>query len=466
MENMENTSLTLKEKIALIYQEYKNLSTIDFLSLREKLDKEIIPSLDEKTKNAEVCTPYSLIEEMLDKFPDDFWKNPLVKVFDPCCGKGGFLLSLFDRFFKGLENVIQSKITRTVHIISCILYFADISESNILIAREILTRYASLKCGSQLIESLCNSFICNSLGLHDGEWSQRFDAVIGNPPFNAGEHKIILWPEFVYRALEVWVKPGGYLAYVHPPLWRKPFFTNKKTYVKIFDLMTKTNKMIYLSINGKKDGWATFNCGTRFDHYLIQKSMYPNTKDTQNGNGLLVYDEDGNINYIDLSHWNWLPSKNFDLVSSVLVKDCEVEERCPILYSRSFYGTDKSWMSPTLNEENGKGFIHPCIHSTLKGGVTRYYYSKLNNRGFFGVPKVIFGESGIFEPILDIDGIYGMTHCAMAIEISGLEEGKKVVAALKSEKFGELIKSCCFSSFRIDWRMFIDFRRDFYLEFI
>jgi hypothetical protein len=106
------------------------------------------------------------------------------------------------------------------------------------------------------------------------------------------------------------------------------------------------------------------------------------------------------------------------------------------------------------------------VHSTLKGGVVRYYYSKFCNKGFFGVPKVIFGESGIFEPILDLDGTYGMTHCAMAIEISGLEEGEKIVQALKSTKFDNLIQSCCFSSFRIDWRLFLDLKREFYLEFL
>jgi len=79
---------------------------------------------------------------------------------------------------------------------------------------------------------------------------------------------------------------------------------------------------------------------------------------------------------------------------------------------------------------------------------------------------VIFGESGIFEPILDVEGNYGVTHCAMAIAITDLEEGEKIVAALKSDKFDDLIQSCCFSSFRIDWRIFLDFKREFYLEFL
>jgi hypothetical protein len=191
----------------------------------------------------------------------------------------------------------------------------------------------------------------------------------------------------VYRALCVWIKDDGYLSYIHPPLWRKPFFTNKKNYLKIFDLMVKNNKMIYLSINGKKEGLNTFNCGTRFDYYLIKRSysyLDANSSVSTYDNGLEVDDEDGNITYIDLSQFNWLPSKNFDLVASVFAKGHE--ERCPILYSRSFYGTDKSWLSSERNEE--LGFIYPCVHSTLKGGITRYYYSKVNNRGFLVSQKL------------------------------------------------------------------------------
>ena len=74
-------------------------------------------------------------------------------------------------------------------------------------------------------------------------------------------------------------------------------------------------------------------------------------------------------------------------------------------------------MSKTKTEE----FCYPCIHSTPKSGV-RYMYSKVNDKGHFGVPKVIFGESGINNSVIDKDGIYGMTHGAMAIEITSNEE--------------------------------------------
>jgi hypothetical protein len=41
---------------------------------------------------------------MLDVIPDDFFKNPNVKVLEPCAGKGGFLISIFLRFYEGLRE--------------------------------------------------------------------------------------------------------------------------------------------------------------------------------------------------------------------------------------------------------------------------------------------------------------------------------------------------------------------------
>jgi hypothetical protein len=48
------------------------------------------PTNKEKEDNAEVTTPVSLVDEMLNKIPTEFWKEPK-KVLEPCCGKGNFL---------------------------------------------------------------------------------------------------------------------------------------------------------------------------------------------------------------------------------------------------------------------------------------------------------------------------------------------------------------------------------------
>ena len=159
-----------------------------------------------------------------------------------------------------------------------------------------------------------------------------------------------------------------------------------------------------------------------------------------------------------MSNFKWLPNYNIDTIQTILAK--ENDEKCIIIQSMSSYEPRKKWMSKTKTDE----FKYPCIHSTPKSGI-RYMYSKVNDKGHFGVPKVIFGESGINEPVIDMNGKYGMTHGAMAIQISNLEEANNICKAIKSDKFSKIIKSCLFSSFRIDWNIFKYFKKDFWKKF-
>jgi hypothetical protein len=99
-----------------------------------------------------------------------------------------------------------------------------------------------------------------------------------------------------------------------------------------------------------------------------------------------------------MNKFGWLPNSNIDSIQNILAK--EHNEKCTIIYDRTSYGADKKdRMSKTKTDE----FKYPCIHSTPKNGV-RYMYSNVNDRGHFGVSKVIFGESGIHNPIIDMEG--------------------------------------------------------------
>ena len=92
-----------------------------------------------------------------------------------------------------------------------------------------------------------------------------FDAVIGNPPYNLTENsRNTLWDLFVKYSIQI-LKSNGLLLYVHPALWRKPVSNKSKIY-GLFELMTKTNTIIYLEIHDTKDGVKTFKCGTRYDY--------------------------------------------------------------------------------------------------------------------------------------------------------------------------------------------------------
>ena len=71
--------------------------------IHQLIAKHFIPSIEEKKNNAEIPTPILLVEEMLDKMPNEFWKEKN-KVFEPCCGKGNFVMKIFEKFFNGLSE--------------------------------------------------------------------------------------------------------------------------------------------------------------------------------------------------------------------------------------------------------------------------------------------------------------------------------------------------------------------------
>jgi hypothetical protein len=193
-----------------------------------------------------------------------------------------------------------------------------------------------------------------------------------------------------------------------------------------------------------------FNCGTRFDWYILQK----NKKKNENYQTKIT-DQNKKQYELNLSKYKWLANCELDLIDKLIASDNE--EKCIILQSMSAYEPRKSWISKTVTDE----YKYPVVHSTPKDG-PRFVWSNKNDNGFFGVKKVIFADSGIYNPIIDIDGKYGMTQHAMAIIINDVEEGNKISKFLCSNMFKRILKACLWSSFAIEWGMFKDFKRNFY----
>jgi len=423
--------------------------------LRELIEKHFIPTNDEKKKNAEVPTPVKLVDEMLNIVPVEFWKTPH-KVFEPCCGKGNFVLGIFDRFYKGLEEMYPDEMERYRVIMTECIYYADLTALNVFITTEIMKCHVQSYCGLDELDFDFNHYTGDTLKLNiEDKWNiYGFDAVIGNPPYNSSGDTATgntIWQNFTKKSLNEWLLPNGYLLFVHPPGWRKPN-TERGKFTKMFDLMTKENQMLYLEIHGIKDGQKVFHCGTRYDWYLIQKTnQYKNT---------VILDGDGNKNEINLCELSWLPNSNIIEINKLLAK--KDDERCPIMYDRTAYGADKK---DRVSSKETNVFKYPCIHSTPKAGI-RYMYSSVNDRGHFGVSKVIFGDSGIYKPVIDMEGKYGMTQHSMAIQVDNLEEATYISKVIESDKFDKIIQSCLYSSYAIDWNIFKEFKKDFWKEFI
>jgi len=332
---------TVKEIFSKNIHNNKELSVL--------IDKYFIPQELEKKSNAEVSTPFKLRQEMLDKMPIEFWTTPK-KVFEPCSGKGGFVIDIIDRFMIGLKETIPDEKERYKIIVEDCLYFSDINPTNIFICKLLIDPYNKYKLHYNEGDTL-------DLDIKD-KWNiDGFDAVIGNPPYNSSGNTgtgNTIWQNFTKKSLNKWLNLNGYLVFVHPPGWRKPN-TEKGKYYGLYKLMTIENQLVYLSIHGIKDGQQTFKCGTRYDWYIIEKKQkYKNTN---------INDEKKNKLTINMNDFNCLPNYNINIIQNILAK--KDEERCPIIQSMSDYEPRKKWMSKVKNKE----FKYPCIHSTPQKGI-------------------------------------------------------------------------------------------------
>jgi hypothetical protein len=172
-----------------------------------------------------------------------------------------------------------------------------------------------------------------------------------------------------------------------------------------------------------------------------------------------VKDEKGVEVSVKMREFEWLPNYKIDMIMRLLAK--EGEEKCPIIYNRSNYGSDKPYTSRTKTDE----YKYPVIHTIPQSGV-RYLYSKTCDNGHYNISKVIFGDNGLNDVIIDIEGKYATSENSMSIKVYSIEEATQIKNTLLNTQFKEFINACIIGNFRIDWRLFTYFKKDFWREFL
>jgi hypothetical protein len=215
-----------------ITQLSKELYINNTRELSKLIDKYLIPQESEKNSNAEVSTPYALRKEMLDSVSESFWKS-LQTVFEPCAGKGGFLIDIIDRFMNGLKDSIPDEKVRYKTIVEKCVYFSDINPTNIFICKLLVDPYNQYK-----------------LNYHEGstieldiqqKWNLiHFAATIGNPPYNEDPNKTNnphmkpIYQDWIYK----FSKLSDILLFITPSKW---FSSEDKQLVELRNYMKECN---------------------------------------------------------------------------------------------------------------------------------------------------------------------------------------------------------------------------------
>lgn len=442
------TTYSKDDIIQNLQEIYKNDDTT---LLRTLVSKHFLPTNDEKKIYAEIPTPISLVDEMLNVIPSFFWTHPN-KVFEPCCGKGNFVLGIFDKFYNGLKECIPDKIERCKVIMSQCLYYGDITYLNVFITTEILKCHIQ-KCTGLENEIIFNAFTFNSftgntllMNLETEFNIASFDAVIGNPPYNKSKQINVkggyggrsLWDKFVTISLDKLLIKKGYLLFVHPPSWRKPEHYLWK--------LLSNKQILFLKSLTEKEGIKLFNCAIMVDYYLLENiPAYKNTE---------FYGQDFKTYFVNLSELNFLPSGSVHEIIKILGGN-------NVIYSRSLYGTDKKNISIKEMDK----FNLPVVHNMTKRKGLGFVYSN-EDKGQFKVPKVVLSFGRHQYPYNDWEGSYGMSQTCFGLQIDSKEEGDNIVNAINSPKFKEILKFTKWSTFQTDWRMFKEFKKDFWKEII
>ncbi|SEF55223.1 adenine-specific DNA-methyltransferase [Caloramator fervidus] len=132
---------------------------------------------EDKKRSGSVYTPFEIVKYMIDTSInfEDYKKNPFIKILDPSCGGGFFLIYVYQKLLDyakilNIENPQE-------HIIKNNIYGIDLDDSAVKIT--ILELFKLSKIVSKNI--LNKDFLF--------ELKDKFDVIIGNPPYMG--HKML-----------------------------------------------------------------------------------------------------------------------------------------------------------------------------------------------------------------------------------------------------------------------------------
>ena len=449
MKDLKKSSQALKTIKPCSDEFIKDEKVLDIIRKRLTVREE------EKNLYGEVFTPIELICEMFSHIPDNVWKNPDLKWLDPANGIGNFPVVAYYKLMESLKDKYDpkkypgEKLTLSQHIINRMLYMVELNPVNVRVCKKIFKMIDP--------EATPNIVKHDFLTFKGFRGIDKFDVIMGNPPWNdnkvgkqgGSRAKNSLWDKFIFKSFDI-LNDNGYFMFINPAQWRGL----GPEYHKIWELLTPLN-IIYLHIYGEEGGKQMFNVGSRFDLYVLQNKK--SDKPTY------IIDELGIKNNIKISNFPFLPNHSYKKFKDIITDE---EKGINVIMSYSaYFAYNKKGLVISKKTKDHK---YPIMHSINDKGV-EFWYSNYNNKGHFGVSKVIlsFGRHQYSHPEQnDYEGKYGMSQITFGIPIKSKKEGDDILKAINTDEFKEIIKATKWGAFQTDWRMFKYFKPDFYKYFL
>jgi superfamily II DNA or RNA helicase len=349
---------------------------------------------EEKNLYGEVFTPIELVCEMLNKIPDEVWKNPNLKWLDPANGIGNFPVVVYYKLMESLKDEIPADTQRSRHIIENMVYMVELNQVNSKVCEKIFHMIDP--------KSKPNIITGSFIGPKEDykkiiDFDFKFDVIFGNPPYNSGGiqskkgtkvGKKTIWPLFFDKSLE-YLNDNMYLCFITPGSWvslqsdSQRFLDNQILYIKFYNIRKAP------TIFGKVSGEIPLT------YYLLQKS---NTKnDTQ------IYDNCLNkFLLFNIYDNNFIPVEIIGIIKKMI--------NLTIKYGslETYYSNTRFSTTSNITNIPTKDNIYPIVEISYEKINIKYYDINNNfigkSKKYLTNKKLLFPNYSMGYPILDKSG--------------------------------------------------------------
>lgn len=363
---------------------------MEFLEINNDNHCSKITNETNKRMYGEVKTNFNIIETyFLNMLPQELFKNKNLRWLDPGSGTGNFSISIFKRLMFSLEDEFNNLNERKNHIIENMLYMVEINSENCEILKKIFGEKANIYNSDYL--SFYNE--------------NKFDVIIGNPPFNSNGFKKVptntqvsklkdgntIWIEFIRHSFDL-LRENGYMSMIIPAIWMKP------DKAKVYDLLTSYKILKMKSFTN-----------TQTNRIFNGEAQTPTTifvlQNIKTDNIINIYDEKDKIIEYHLKKDNPLPiigisvinklKRYVEQVGYIDVKKTNLPPKHVHIFEKRKNDSDYQNITTCILNKNEPTIIYNYSFSPCP------YYKK---------SKLVLAHGMYGFPFLDSEGLYGISN--------------------------------------------------------